>query len=150
MGKENRKTLTYQDIFISIRQIHVYLQQILNLPPGELTMLTTIDRCGQKNGRVLATDLVNELSLSRPAVSRMLHVLQKKKLVELRPNENDHRCIEVDISESGREILQEEYQECCKILEGIAENFGAEKMQRMVEYNYEFCNELAKLLEEKL
>lgn len=89
---EQKVTLEdYQQLIIQMRRANVQFQQLCNIPSGELTMLLTLRRLLLVKTFVIPSDIGDALKLSRPAVSRMLHNLERKGYLEMKSSEEDHR-----------------------------------------------------------
>lgn len=136
----------FQELLVCIRLYHVLMQQICDLPMGELVMLLLICRCKNNREAISTTWLVKEMSLSRPAVSRMLHVLEKKGYIHLENDAEDHRCVKICPTSAGRELVEKEMETCADILKNAAGNLDMEEICAMVEMNRKFCGEIAKEL----
>ena len=54
-----------------------------------------------------ARDIVNLLHISKSAVSQAIEELMKKELVFGKHNENDRRCVILELQDSAKEILLE-------------------------------------------
>lgn len=143
------KVFAHQDLIVCIRQYNILLQQMCELPPGELVMLIIISKYEEQGVHTSATDLVKTMSLSRPAVSRMLHTLEKKGLLQMENDKEDHRIIRVKMKPLGQELVQREVSRCARIMKKVAERVGYENVHKMLEYNQRFCGELANVLEEE-
>lgn len=85
---EQKVTLEdYQQLIIQMRRANVQFQQMCNIPSGELTMLLTLRRLLLAKTFVIPSDIGDALKLSRPAVSRMLHNLERKGYLEMKSSE---------------------------------------------------------------
>ena len=121
---EQKVTLEdYQQLIIQMRKANVQFQQMCNIPSGELTMLLTL----------------RHLLLSRPAVSRMLHNLERKGYLEMKSSEEDHRYVKVQFTQTGKELIIEEFEKCCKLLERVKERMGEKDMYKFLYYYSQFC-----------
>lgn len=76
---EQKVTLEdYQQLIMQMRKANVQFQQMCNIPSGELTMLLTLRHLLLAKAFVIPSDIGDAMKLSRPAVSRMLHNLERK------------------------------------------------------------------------
>lgn len=138
---EQKVTLEdYQQLIIQMRKANIQFQQICNIPSGELTMLLTLRRLLLVKAFVIPSDIGDEMKLSRPAVSRMLHNLERKGYLEMRSSEEDHRYVKVQFTPTGRELITGEMEKCCKLLERVKERMGEKDMQKFLYYYSEFCS----------
>ena len=67
----------YKELIVQMRKSNLLFQQMSSVPLGELTMLLAISRQSERLGAVRVSGLGTAMKLSRPAVSRMVHVLEK-------------------------------------------------------------------------
>lgn len=82
---EQKVTLEdYQQLIIQMRKANVQFQQMCNIPSGELTMLLTLRHLLLAKEFVIPSDIGDAMKLSRPAVSRMLHNLERKGYLEMK------------------------------------------------------------------
>lgn len=103
---EQKVTLEdYQQLIIQMRRANVQFQQLCNIPSGELTMLLTLRRLLLAKTFVIPSDIGDALKLSRPAVSRMLHNLERKGYLEMKSSEEDHRYVKYSLPRQGRSLL---------------------------------------------
>ena len=131
---EQKVTLEdYQQLIIQMRRANVQFQQLCNIPSGELTMLLTLRR-------LLPSDIGDALKLSRPAVSRMLHNLERKGYLEMKSSEEDHRYVKVQFTQAGKKLITEELEKCGTLLERVKERMGEKDMNLFLYYYSEFCS----------
>lgn len=118
----------YCKLVMQMRKTTLMLQQISHIPLGELTMLLTIRRLMEESGEVRVARLGEIMKLSRPAVSRMLHVLEKKGYIEMKNGEEDQRYLFVQPVQKGMQCLKEEMEDGYEILKRVRERMGEEEM----------------------
>ena len=122
---EQKVTLEdYQQLIMQMRKANVQFQQMCNIPSGELTMLLTLRHLLLAKAFVIPSDIGDAMKLSRPAVSRMLHNLERKGYLEMKSSEEDHRYVKVQFTQTGKELITEELEKCCKLLERVKERMG--------------------------
>ena len=137
---EQKVTLEdYQQLIIQMRKANVQFQQICNIPSGELTMLLTLRHLLLAKAFVIPSDIGDAMKLSRPAVSRMLHNLERKRYLEMKSSEEDHRYVKVQFTQTGKELITEELEKCCKLLERVKERMGEKDMYKFLYYYSQFC-----------
>ena len=138
---EQKVTLEdYQQLIIQMRRANVQFQQMCNIPSGELTMLLTLRRLLLTKTFVIPSDIGDAMKLSRPAVSRMLHNLERKGYLKMKSSEEDHRYVKVQFTQSGRELITEELEKCVKLLERVKDRMGERDMNQFLYYYSEFCS----------
>lgn len=130
----------YQQLIIQMRKANIQFQQMCNIPSGELTMLLTLRRLLLAQTFVIPSDIGTAMKLSRPAVSRMLHNLERKGYLEMKSSEEDHRYVKVQFTQKGRNIITEELEKCVALLERVKERMGERDMQKFLYYYSEFCS----------
>lgn len=138
--------IDFKELIVLIRKMHVHFQQICALPPGELSMLIVLERLHKKQEIIVASDLVRLMSLSRPAVSRMLHVLEKKGYICLEESARDHRLVRIILSEAGKELLRNEEKKYHEELTYAIRKVGDENIKKMLYYNFRFFKSLSQEL----
>ena len=84
-------------------------------------MLLTLRHLLLAKAFVIPSDIGDAMKLSRPAVSRMLHNLERKGYLEMKSSEEDHRYVKVQFTQTGKELITEELEKCCKLLERVKE-----------------------------
>ncbi len=137
---ERKVTLEdYQQLIIQMRKANVQFQQMCNIPSGELTMLLTLRRLLLVKAFVIPSDIGDAMKLSRPAVSRMLHNLERKGYLEMKSSEEDHRYVKVQFTPQGKNLITAELEKCCMLLERVKERMGEGDMNRFLHYYSEFC-----------
>nr|WP_296195048.1 MarR family transcriptional regulator [uncultured Anaerobutyricum sp.] len=138
---EQKVTLEdYQQLIIQMRKANVQFQQMCNIPSGELTMLLTLRRLLLAKAFVIPSDIGDAMKLSRPAVSRMLHNLERKGYLAMKSSEEDHRYVKVQFTQAGRELITEELEKCFSLLERVKERMGEKDMHKFLYYYSEFCS----------
>jgi DNA-binding MarR family transcriptional regulator len=136
---EQKVTLEdYQQLIIQMRKANVQFQQMCNIPSGELTMLLTLRHLLLAKEFVIPSDIGDAMKLSRPAVSRMLHNLERKGYLEMKSSEEDHRYVKVQFTQTGKELIIEEFEKCCKLLERVKERMGEKDMYKFLYYYSQF------------
>ena len=98
----------YQQLIMQMRKANVQFQQMCNIPSGELTTLLTLRHLLLAKEFVIPSDIGDAMKLSRPAVSRMLHNLERKGYLEMKSSEEDHRYVKVQFTQTGKELITEE------------------------------------------
>ncbi len=142
----DEEIIDFKELIVLIRKMHVYFQQICVLPPGELSMLIILERLQNKQEIVVPSDLARIMSLSRPAVSRMLHVLEKKGYISLEESVKDHRLVNIVLNDEGRDLIRNESEKCHEELKYVMKEFGSEDLKKMLYYNFRFFKTLAQEL----
>lgn len=136
----------YKELIVQMRKAHILFQQMSSIPLGELTMLLAISRQSERLGAVRVSGLGAAMRLSRPAVSRMLHTLEKKGCIQMKNGEEDQRYVYVSLTEKGREVLHREMHSGYCILERVRERMGGQCLHEYLDY----CERFHEILSEEI
>lgn len=142
-AQEEKHTEAYREFILQLRKANVHFQQLCGIPPGELSMLLTIRHIFLAKKAVIPSDIGEVMKLSRPAVSRMLHNLERKGYLHMESSREDHRYVMVRFTEKGRALIREESEKCCALLHRVAKRMGEEDMEKFLYYYSEFCSILS-------
>ncbi|MDO5146383.1 MAG: MarR family transcriptional regulator [Eubacteriales bacterium] len=118
----------YKKLVMQMRKTNLMIQQISGIPLGELTMLLTISHLSKENGEAKVSCLGDLMKLSKPAVSRTLHILEKKGYIEMKNGEKDQRYLFVRPVKKGMQCLEEELEDGYEILERVKKRMGEKEM----------------------
>ncbi len=118
----------YKDLIVRIRVTNLLFSQMCSMPIGELTMLLSISSMSEETGAARVSSLHNALKSSKPAVSRMIHILKKKGYVEMKNSEEDQRYVFVRVTDAGKTALKKELSNGFFLMEKVRERMGRESM----------------------
>lgn len=136
----------YKELIVQMRKSSLLFQQISSVPLGELTMLLAISRQSERVGSVRVSGLGTAMKLSRPAVSRMLHVLEKKGYIQMKNGEEDQRYVFVSLTEKGQELLHQELAYGYQVLEKVRDRMGDRCLTDYLHY----CGKFHEILSEEI
>ena len=136
----------YKELIVQMRKSNLLFQQMSSVPLGELTMLLAISRQSERLGAVRVSGLGTAMKLSRPAVSRMLHVLEKKGYIQMKSGEEDLRYVYVFLTDKGSELLHREMTHGCRVLEKVRERMGSRCLNDYLRY----CGKFQEILSEEI
>ncbi len=145
-GRDGVCTDDYKELIVQMRKSSILFQQMSSVPLGELTMLLAISRQSERVGSVRVSGLGTAMKLSRPAVSRMLHVLEKKGYIRMKNGEEDQRYVFVTLTDKGRELLQKELAYGYRVLEKVRERMGDRCLNDYLRY----CGKFHEILSEEI
>lgn len=128
----------FREMIVQMRKATLCFQQMCSVPMGELTMLLTIHNLSENHTPVVISRLGDYLKLSKPAVSRMLHVLKKKGYIQMENGKEDQRFVFVEITEKGQELIQHEMVHCHNLIWQVRERMGEKDMHDFLYYNKKF------------
>lgn len=135
---DNHSQNDFREMVVQLRKANQFFQQMCSTPVGELTMLLTIYNLSEDHGPVVISRLGKHLQLSKPAVSRMLHVLKNKGYIQMENGKEDQRFVFVEITEQGRNLVREEMHHCHKLVQRVRERMGEKDMHDFLYYNKKF------------
>lgn len=135
---DNHSQNDFREMVVQMRKANQCFQQMCSTPMGELTMLLTINNLSEDQGPVVISRLGKYLKLSKPAVSRMLHVLRDKGYIQMQNGREDQRFVFVELTEKGKTLVQEEMLHCHKLVQRVRERMGEKDMQDFLYYNKKF------------
>ena len=133
----------YEEFIVQLRKAGLRFQKQCVTPMGELTLLLTIQNMCERDGRITVSGLGEKLGLSRPAVSRMIHVLKRKGYIEFFQGKEDHRYLYLMLTEEGKELIREEMDRCMSLIYAVSERMGKDDLERFLYYSSRFFSVLA-------
>lgn len=128
----------YKEFLIHIRWLALRFQKQCEAPIGEVTFLLTIQQVCKKGGEICVSGLGEKLNLSRPAVSRMIHVLKRKGYIDCYPGKKDHRFLYIGITEEGKNLINREMERCMSLMRHVSEKMGKKDMEAFLYYGSKF------------
>ena len=137
-SKENHSQNDFRELVVQMRKANLCFQQMCSVPIGELTMLLSIHNLAENHTPVMISRLGDYLKLSKPAVSRMLHVLKNKGYIQMENGKDDQRYVFVETTEKGQELMREEMFHCHDLIQRVKERMGEKDMQDFLYCNTKF------------
>ena len=110
------------------------------LSQGEFFMLVKIDCLEGEEGEVSITELTNFCHVSMPAVSRMLHSMEKKGYLERYASRKDKRTTFVKLTDLEKTYKEEAQKKVTKFIEKVSKQMGEEKMRQFTKLFWEFVD----------
>lgn len=136
----------YKELIVQMRKSSLLFQQMSSVPLGELTMLLAISRQSERVGAVRVSGLGTAMKLSRPAVSRMLHILEKKGYIQMKNGEEDQRYVYVSLTDKGKDLLHQEMSYGYHVLEKVKDRMGDRCLKDYLQY----CGKFHEILSEEI
>lgn len=100
-----------------------------------------IVRKGEIDGRpTRAKDLSDAMEISKPAVSKLLNVMEEKDLIRRERKEEDKKAVYISLTEKAHALLEKQKATASLLTERIAAEMGEEKakeMSKLVDLFYE-------------
>lgn len=104
------------------------------IAPGEFFVLDIIERFQDARLEGIKASTIGEVShMSRPGVSQMLKVLEKKNLIERVMTKEDRRVVLVCLTESGKAVLREAKKCFLAMIDRIYEDFGEDDTKKFIQ-----------------
>lgn len=117
-----------------------------NVTLAELKLIYCAQEYLKNEGRpVSSAEAAERLGISAPAVSRTVKGLEVKGCLKRRIDDNDRRSIKIEVTEKGRELLEENMKRCIALLDRIFAEFSDEELADMVRLHCKFSEELRKI-----
>lgn len=82
---------------------------------------------------ITPTELSGAMEVTKPAISKMLNVLEDKGYIERRQDSKDRRAVYVTLTEKGQEARDESTKIMKTAVDRIIEEMGAEATDRLIE-----------------
>lgn len=116
---------------------------------GEFVLLERIHSHSRQYGDIFgahASDLVRELAISPPAISRMLRTLEQKGMLVRESDRNDRRNICVCLTEPGRRTQENGHKMLMSFARDTVDHMGEDQMMELIR----LWNRLADVLQAEL
>lgn len=102
------------------------------IPRSEIMMLKLIKFKTTETECVTISTLSEHLTISKPAVSQMINVLENKGYVERITTKEDRRVVYVKLTKAGQECLDKALQLLLNKLSIIFEKFGEQDTEMLI------------------
>ena len=114
---------------------------------SEFSMLQLIKLCESELNVVTTAVLSEQLHISKPAVSQMINVLEKKQYVTREINKYDRRLMSISLTDIGNQRLEEEKYKYLSRINVILDKMGKEDSEvfvSLMEKYFDIVKEIAK------
>lgn len=99
---------------------------------GEFCVMSMIGSKGEEGYTLLTPTSLNDLlGTKKPATSRMLTVLEKKGYLAKISDEKDHRICYLELTNNGKDVLEQERKFYQSIIQRISTRFGENEIQEI-------------------
>ena len=165
-GKSHEIFSIFKELNGTIKKIHPKVM----LHPGEFFLLTlihrgyhehcflhksedkenkscTFDKDINWNGITIG-ELCEKSGNTKPAISKMIHTLEEKEYVFRQNSKEDRRVVYIQLTEKGKQILDETYQVMFRKIEDSLNIFGEEKTTLLIQLMQELNNSILQCHEE--
>lgn len=118
-----------------LKRLGHYRIDISGLNRGEFSMLMSIHhlkehRCLEE---VQVSDIVDMNKTTMPAISQMLGHLEKKGLIERKPDSKDRRRVSVHLTGKGEQVLDCAFHQFTQFVGLIVERLGEEDTELLID-----------------
>lgn len=103
-----------------------------NLNRTEVSMLSIIRRAALSGKKVISTQIANELSITRSAVSQTVDRLEERGYVVREHSETDKKIAYIVLSESYKAKIEDKSQELIVVAERVFSEMGEEQTQTLL------------------
>jgi DNA-binding MarR family transcriptional regulator len=105
-----------------------------DLHMGELMIMKRIAMyAGDPEKNASASDLQNNLYMTKPAVSQILNSLEKKGYISREIDRNDRRRIAVSLTEEGLCTLKDAREQTDRMFDAILSRLGEENIRQLID-----------------
>lgn len=140
-GVLNLDQLLTERFFTAIGEMRRYLMQskpFLGITHSEMTILHMIDICDRRGARASTTWLSSRLGLTKSTVSQTLNSMEEKGWIRRGIDPDNRRQTLIDLTEAGKEKMEEVFQEGKVRIGKILETMGREDAERFIEMTEKF------------
>lgn len=131
----------------SMKKVMVTTCHMGRMSKSEFAMLHLIKLCESELDVVTTAVLSEQLHISKPAVSRMINVLEGKEYLTREINKSDRRLMSISLTETGKKKLEEEKGKFLSRLDAILDKMGKEEsviLIGLMERYFEVVKEVVK------
>lgn len=122
MAQEYLETMYYMRKINSHKEIHDSVH-------GENFVLLFIS---QRGGKVIPSDISNEMGISTARVAAALNSLEKKGLIKRRIDAEDRRRILIDLTDSGKEQVKNHYSMVLSMVKNMLQFLGEKDAKEFI------------------
>lgn len=116
--------------FQKARKIRAFFTSQIGLTAREIFLLNLIEQLSRQTSGGMPGVRISELGsaagMSKPAMSQLLSILEKKSLIRRSTDRKDRRAILIYLSQSGARQLERSTKSCQSMINRITEKLGPE------------------------
>lgn len=117
---------------LEFRNVKPTVHSVCGLPAGEFFFLQRIHELG-KDGEVRVSRLRDSMSMTMPAVSQFVRILEDKGLVKRESSMNDRRVTLVTVTAKGDQVLLASQQHFNQMLDRLIQQYGPEELETLIQ-----------------
>ena len=129
---ENLNSLELAEQFRRIRHLTSCIMSYSGLSHSEFCLISII-KANEEQGGVIVSDIVSEMKVTPPAVSRSLKSLESRGFLKRETNALNHRNTTVLLTDKGEEVFDSACKTFGEVMELVQKRIGGEKAEL-------FCN----------
>lgn len=139
----------FMDSFEQARRIRSVFPRAEGLTFAEIGVLRQMRACGEDGAKTVTVSDVTACSeISKPALSQIFNSLEAKGILRRSISKTDRRVVELTMTEQGMILLREQHRRLNDFMDRLIEEFGAEKMNTMLDLFGEMTSAAAALKDE--
>lgn len=123
-----------------------------NISTREFVFLKTLNSLKRQyldgSKGVKASDLSKHLMITKPAISKLINILEDKGLVERITDKSDRRVVYINITKKGEEMLAQETEEFERFTNRVIEKMGEEDTNEMIRLFEKMYNSILEIEKE--
>lgn len=116
---------------LEFRRVKPAIQLVCGLPAGEFFFLQRIHELSCE-GEVRVSRLRDAMSMTMPAVSQFLRILEDKGLIRRETASKDRRVTLVTVTEKGYTVLKESQKQFNQMLDRLIEQYGPDELEQLI------------------
>lgn len=149
MIEENHQALRKALIstLLEFRKIKPTIHSICGLPAGEFFFLQRVHELSRNEG-IRISHLRDSMSMTMPAVSQLVRILEEKGLVIRENAPKDRRVTLVTVTEKGEQVLRDSQKQFNQMLNWLIERYGPEELEQLIQMLKRLSKTIRELKEE--
>lgn len=118
-------------VFTQIHRLHMRFLPERVLTPGEVRLLRNIMRMDSGQG-VMVSELSGVLNVSPSFITQTVNKLVKQGMVNRSADPKDRRAVRLRVTEAGKDLVQDIFNEILASYGGLVEHLGQEKSDELI------------------
>ncbi len=119
-----------------------------NLTQTEFRLIREIVVEREAGNQIISSEIARRLNITRSAVSQLVTKLEKRGIVKRMASPTDRKIFYVVLSESSLAVFKRQCDEVNELINRVVEEFGQDKIDRLIELSEAFAALFNKLRKE--
>ena len=119
-----------------------------NLTQTEFRLIREIVVEREAGNQIISSEIARRLNITRSAVSQLVTKLEKRGIVKRMAAPTDGKIFYVVLTESSLAVFKRQCDEVNELINRVVEEFGQDKIDRLIELSEEFAALFNKLRKE--